>query len=67
MRPEAKSRRSDAGGYMSHDVLADLLNNSSESSTPEAAAERAANRIIEALRDTRKNESKVTKVLDSQA
>lgn len=67
MRPEAKSRRSDAGGYMSHDVLADLLNSNSESATPEAAAERAANRIIEALKEPRKNEAKVTKVLDSEA
>ena len=59
MQSKAKSRRSDAGGYIFRDALADLFDGDSGPVTPEAAAERAANRIIEALRETRKGERKV--------
>ncbi len=57
MHPRTKGSRSDAGGYMPSDALADLLDDNSEPVTPEEAAEKAADRIIRALRKARGREA----------
>lgn len=63
MGPKAESGLLGAGRYKPYDAL----DRNSESMTPEVAAERAANRIIEALRESKKGDSKRSSMLNGQA
>ena len=56
MHPKTKSKRPVVDGYVPGNVLADLLNRKSKPVTPELAAERAANRIIQAVKEREKKQ-----------
>ena len=51
MQPNEKGRHPVAGRYVPREVLADPVKGSPPPVAPEIAAERAANRIIQALRE----------------
>ncbi len=51
---ERKDKRTVISGYVSSDVLTDLLNGDDTPILPEVAAEQAANRIIKAVEKARK-------------
>lgn len=58
MHAKTKGERPVISGYVPSGVLADLLEGNSEPVSPEVAAERAASRIIQALRDREDKETK---------
>ena len=60
MEPRAKRMQSSESDYERRDVLADVLDSTSGSVAPEVAAKRAANRIIQALRETEKNDRRAS-------
>lgn len=59
MTPDTKGKRHIVGDYMPRDILADLIGTRSEPVAPEIAADRAAKRIIQAVRDRRNREPRV--------
>ena len=59
MGPTMKDERTGVSRQTSSNSLSDLLGDRSEPVTPEIAAEQAANRIIQAVRERERDRSKV--------
>ena len=60
MQAKAKGRHPLVSGYVPRDVLAGLVKGTPRPVAPEIAAERAASRIIQALREGERNDLKKT-------